>query len=80
MNRIRSIEYSFVYCDVDIASDRSCLIRDLVLFIDIVILDRASDCYWRILAERARLKLDEQLQENRQVCAHVIDINFLSLC
>lgn len=31
------------------------------------ILDRASDCYWRILAERARLQLEEKLRENRQV-------------
>jgi hypothetical protein len=30
--------------------------------------DRASDCYWKILAERARLKLDDELRENRQVC------------
>jgi hypothetical protein len=31
------------------------------------IIDRASDCYWKILAERARIKLDDQLRENRQV-------------
>ena len=31
------------------------------------IIVRASDCYWKILAERARLKLDDQLRENRQV-------------
>ena len=31
-------------------------------------IDRASDCYWTILAERARTKLDDCLRENRQVC------------
>ena len=31
------------------------------------ILGQASDCYWKILAERARTKLDDQIQENRQV-------------
>jgi hypothetical protein len=29
--------------------------------------DRASDCYWKILAERARIKLDDELRENRQL-------------
>jgi uncharacterized protein (DUF1778 family) len=29
--------------------------------------DRASDCYWKILAERTRIKLDDQLRENRQL-------------
>ncbi|CAF3935744.1 unnamed protein product [Adineta steineri] len=29
--------------------------------------DRASDCYWKILAERARIKLDTELRENRQL-------------
>ncbi|CAF0749409.1 unnamed protein product [Adineta steineri] len=27
----------------------------------------AIDSYWKVLAERARIKLDEQLQENRQL-------------
>ncbi|CAF0754154.1 unnamed protein product [Rotaria sordida] len=27
----------------------------------------ASDCYWRILAERSRIKLEDQLQENQQL-------------
>ncbi|CAF1135696.1 unnamed protein product [Adineta ricciae] len=29
--------------------------------------ERASDCYWKISAERARTKLDEELRENRQL-------------
>ncbi|CAF2104574.1 unnamed protein product [Rotaria magnacalcarata] len=29
--------------------------------------DRASDCYWKILAERARIKLDDELKENQQL-------------
>lgn len=28
---------------------------------------RARDCYWRLLAARARVQLDAQLEENRQV-------------
>ncbi|CAF3248419.1 unnamed protein product [Rotaria socialis] len=28
---------------------------------------RASDCYWKILAERARIKLDDELRENQQL-------------
>lgn len=27
----------------------------------------ASDCYWKILAERARIQLEEQIRENRQL-------------
>lgn len=30
-------------------------------------LERAADCVWKILAERARIKLDDQLRENQQV-------------
>jgi hypothetical protein len=45
--------------------------RDFLFFIIKIcsfdILDRASDCYWKILAERARIKLDDELRENRQV-------------
>ncbi|UJR25394.1 hypothetical protein I4U23_006742 [Adineta vaga] len=32
-----------------------------------LIKERASDCYWKVLAERARMKLDEELRENRQL-------------
>ena len=35
------------------------------IFFDII--DCAPNCYWEIFAERARLKLDDVLQENQQV-------------
>ncbi len=31
------------------------------------IIDQAPDFYWEILAERARIKLVDQLRENQQV-------------
>ncbi|CAM4858599.1 unnamed protein product [Rotaria socialis] len=43
------------------------LIRFLFIYIAFNISCRASDCYWKILAERARIKLDDELRENQQL-------------
>lgn len=57
---INSNKSSALYCASQFPLD-----RNKTMTFDIA--DRASDCYWKILAERTRLKLDEELQENRQV-------------
>ena len=41
-----------------------CLFNDEDFF---DILERAPDCFWKIFAERTRIKLEDQLRENQQV-------------
>lgn len=59
-----------LFIDIDSSRTRKFvfLIQLRTIFLDI--LERASDCTWKIFAERTRMKLDEQLQENQQVNVH----------